>query len=215
MEKQYAPSANEKKVTSTKAKAPTEKVHTGNVEKKEKIDEKIEEVKIEENKKDEKKVEEKKSEKKKEVPKIKREFVIVNVQNSPVSTKESMAICKFIKFKKIDEAVFDLEQVVALRKAVPMKGEIPHRHGAMMSGRFPRNASLEFIKLLKSLKGNATASLIEEPVIIEAVPNMGQRPFGRFGRFRRKRTHIFIKAIEQTKFKEENKNKSKKKEKKK
>jgi large subunit ribosomal protein L22 len=174
------------------------------------MEEKINETKTEENvetKKDEHKKEEKK---KKEIPKVKREFVIVNVQNSPVSTKESMAICKFIKFKKIDDAVADLEQVVALRKAVPMKGEIPHRHGAMMSGRFPRNASLEFIKLLKSLKGNANTNLIEEPVIVEAVPNIGQRPFGRFGRFRRKRTHIFIKAIEQTKLKENNKNKSKK-----
>lgn len=204
MEKQYAPTANEKKATKL-VNAPVEKIkHDGKIDKKEIEDKKI----------DETKVENKKETKKKEVPKVKREFVIVNVQNSPVSTKESMAICKFIKFKKIDDAIFDLEQVVALRKAVPMKGEIPHRHGAMMSGRFPRNASLEFIKLLKSLKGNATASLIEEPVIVEAVPNIGQRPFGRFGRFRRKRTHIFIKAIEQTKLKEM-KNKSKKKEKKK
>lgn len=204
MEKQYAPTANEKKATKL-VNAPVEKIkHEGKIEDK-KTENKINDTKIEEHKKDEKK-----TEKKKEIPKVKKEFVIVNVQNSPVSTKESMAICKFIKFKKIDDAISDLEQVVALRKAVPMKGEIPHRHGAMMSGRFPRNASLEFIKLLKSLKGNANNSLIEEPIIVEAVPNIGQRPFGRFGRFRRKRTHIFIKAIEQTKLKENNKNKSKK-----
>lgn len=197
MEKQYAPTANEKKAVSAKAKAPVETPkHEGKIEKKKEETEN----KIEENKKDEKKVE-----KKKEMPKIKKEFAVVNVQNAPVSTKESMAICKFIKFKKIDSAIADLEQVVALRKAVPMKGEIPHRHGKIMAGRFPKNASLEFIKLLKSLKGNSNANLIDEPIIVEAIPNIGQRPFGRFGKVRRKRTHIFIKAIEKTKLKSENK----------
>lgn len=205
MEKQYAPTANEKKTISVKAKAPVEMPkHNEKIEnKKDETEKKIEETKAEE--KTEIKKEEKKPEKKKETPKIKKDEAVVNVQNSPVSTKESMAICKFIKFKKIDDAIADLEQVVALRKAIPMKGEIPHRHGKIMAGRFPRNASLEFIRLLKSLKGNSNANLIEEPIIIEAVPNIGQRPFGRFGKVRRKRTHIFIKAIEQSKLKEKKK----------
>ena len=38
-----------------------------------------------------------------------------------------------------------------------------------------------------------------EPIIIEAIANIGERPFGRFGRIRRKRTHIKIKAIEREK----------------
>lgn len=197
-EKQYAPTANEKKAVSAKAKAPAE-VPKQN----EKVAKKKEEK--EENKIEETKTEEKKVVKKKEIPKIKKDEAFVNVQNAPVSTKESMAICKFIKFKKIDDAIADLEQVVALRKAIPMKGEIPHRHGKIMAGRFPRNASLEFIRLLKSLKGNSNANLIDEPIIAEAIPNIGQRPFGRFGKVRRKRTHIFIKAIEQTKLKQEKK----------
>jgi ribosomal protein L22 len=87
-----------------------------------------------------------------------------------------------------------------------MKGEIPHRKGkGIMSGRYPRNAAEHFIKLLKTLKGNSNVNGIEEPIIVEAFANLGERPFGKFGAVRRKRTHIRIVA----------KNKAKKQEKKK
>ena len=53
--------------------------------------------------------------------------------------------------------------------------------------------------LLKSLAGNATYNSIEEPVIVEAVANMGVRPHGRFGRVRKKSTHVTLVAKSQTK----------------
>ena len=119
----------------------------------------------------------------------------VNVPNVPISRKYSMAICKFIKNKKISEAIIDLEQVIKLRKAVPMKGEIPHRKGkGMMSGRFPKIASENFIRILKSLSANAVYNNLNEPIIVECVANTGVRPYGRFGSVRKKRTHIKIVA---------------------
>jgi len=115
---------------------------------------------------------------------------IVNGRDLPVSTKQSMAICRFIKGKKIGDAIRDLEQVVIIRKPVPMKGEIPHRKGKMGSGRFPQKAAKSFITLLKSLASNS--SDMEEPRISEAIANFGSRPHGRFGRIKRKRTHVKI-----------------------
>ena len=141
--------------------------------------------------------EDKKEEKttKKEHEKPKKTEAVVNAYNIPISTKYSMAICRFIKNKKIQDAIADLEQVIKLKKIVPMKGEIPHRKGrGMMSGRFPKVASENFIKILKSLSANAVYNNLEDPIIVEAIANTGVRPYGRFGEVRKKRTHIKIVA---------------------
>ena len=153
--------------------------------------------KIEENKvvETEKNTEEVKKEevKKKTEKKPTKEFVVSNLSNLKVSTKYAISICKFIKNKTVEQAILDLNQVVLAKKVVPMKGEIPHRHGkGIMSGRFPKRSSLEFISVLKSALANAAANGIEEPVIVEAIANIGNRPFARGG-IRRKRTHLKIK----------------------
>ena len=171
-----------------------------NKEKKEEIKKEEKPVKEPEKKEEklkEEKAKEKKTEKKPEVKKPKKTEAVVNAKNLPVSTKDSAAICKFIKNKKIEDAIAELEQVLMLKKAVPMRGEIPHRKGrGMMSGRFPKKASQNFIKLLKSLSANATYNGLEEPVIVEAVSNIGARPYGKFGWVRKKRTHVKLKVME-------------------
>ncbi|MGA2130322.1 MAG: hypothetical protein ABSG05_01765 [Candidatus Pacearchaeota archaeon] len=156
--------------------------------------EKKEEAKPAEDKKTETKVEEKKQETVskpviKEKPK--KTNAVVNGIGVPISTKQSMAISRFIKRKKIEDAIRDLEQVARLKKPVPMKGEIPHRKGEIMSGRFPQKAAKEFIILLKSLAANSAYNGLENPIITQSVPNIGSRPFGRKG-IRRKRTNITI-----------------------
>lgn len=141
--------------------------------------------------------EDKKEKKKPLVKKPKKSEAIVNGDNLAISTKQSAAICNFIKGKEIKKAIDDLEAVIILKKPVPMKGEIPHRKGkGMMSGRFPVKASKNFIKLLKTLQGNAIYNSIENPIIVEAYANIGSRPYGRFGRHRKKRTHVKITAKE-------------------
>ena len=168
----------------------------------------VEKQKPVEKKKEETKTEDKKTkEPSKQKPVAKKTEVGVNSSNIPVSTKYSMAICKFIKNKKIEKAIRDLQEVILLKKAVPMKGEIPHRKGkGIMSGRFPVRAARQFVILLKSLQGNAMNHSLEEPIISEAIANIGVRPFGRFGRVRKKRTHITIKAKSKVNKKGENKN---------
>ena len=78
--------------------------------------------------------------------------VVVRANDASISTKHAMAICNFIKHRKIDYSIKFLEEVIKMKKAVPMKGEIPHRKG-IGTGRYPVKASAFFIKLLKNLKG--------------------------------------------------------------
>ncbi len=134
-----------------------------------------------------------KNTKKKEI--IKKDQAVVNSRSISISTKKAADICRFIKGKTIDSAMADLEMINKKKKVLPMKGEIPHQKGKrMMSGGFPKNASREFIVLLKSLIGNSNANGIDDPVITEAIANLASRPFGRFGRWKRKRTHIKLVA---------------------
>ncbi|MBP6857384.1 hypothetical protein KBC25_03090 [Candidatus Pacearchaeota archaeon] len=146
---------------------------------------------------EEKKTKEDKKEIKKQVKKIKKEEVYVNAKSVPISTKYAVNLCKFVKGKRIGDAIRDLEQVVLLKKAVPMKGEYSHKKGKGMSGgAYPQKAAKHFIILLKSLAGNANNHEIIEPIIVEARANWAPAPRGRFGRVRRKRTHITLKAVE-------------------
>lgn len=149
-----------------------------------------------------------------QTPKIKKTEATVKGTSLPISTKKSSGICRFIKGKTIDNAISDLELVLQKRKAVPIKGEIAHKKSvkkiASGSGSYPKKASEQFIKLLNSLKANADANGLDEPIIVEAFANIAQRPFARFGRWKRKRTHIKIVVKDKKKLK---KTKQKKKEK--
>jgi large subunit ribosomal protein L22 len=158
------------------------------------------EIKQEEEKKvEEAKVEEKKEEKsevKKEEKKIKKEEAHINVINAKLSTKQSMAICKWIRGKDIERSILFLEDVAKQKKVLPMKGEIPHHKGII--GRFPLNASKEFIRILKSLRANAIQNglEVEKARIVKSIANIGNRPLRRGGRERAKRTHIYIEMRE-------------------
>jgi len=138
-------------------------------------------------------------------PKVKKHEAVVNGSGLPVSTKKSIAICKFIRGKSIEKAIAELEEVLAKKKALPMKGEYPHQKG-IMSGGYPKKTSEHFIKLLKNLQANANVNEIEDPIITESIANLASRPYGRFGRWRKKRTHIKIVATEK-KIIKKNKNK--------
>ena len=213
-EKNYNPQQKEKKAmkkqeTVEKVKKPEQiveapkkveekSIETPKVEKKSTEAVNTEEKKVEAVKEEPKTPEKKVS--KKEVPKVKKTEVSARGVNLPISTKDAKFVCKFIVKKRIGDAIRDLEQVEVGRKAVPMKGEIPHQKGkGMMSGRFPKKASKNFIILLKSLAANANEGNLDEPIIVEAMANMAARPYGRFGRTQKKRTHVKIIAKDKIK----------------
>ena len=132
--------------------------------------------------------------------KAKKTEAVVNARNLPISTKHAIAICDYIRKKDIDKAILMLEEVGKMKKAIPMKGEIPHKKGKIMSGRYPIKAVGEFIKILKSLKANAIVNELElEKYILFCKANIAARPYRRFGRTRFKRTHVSLKLIENIK----------------
>lgn len=136
---------------------------------------------------------------KKETRKIeKKEFARSNAAGLHISLKHAMAISKFIKGKTIDRALQELSEVTSMKRAVPFKGEIPHRHG-MMSGRYPINASEAFIQVLKGLKGNTLVNGmdLQKTVIVSSNPSWAARPMRRGGR-KGKRINLIIEARERT-----------------
>ena len=122
---------------------------------------------------------------------------VVNAKDLRISTKHAVAICDFIRGKSIEKAVYNLTQVLSFKKAVPMKGEIPHRKGkGIMSGRYPSKAVKEFIKELRELGANALNNGLEiEKCRIECKANLASRPYRRFGETRGKRTHLTLKLV--------------------
>lgn len=139
-------------------------------------------------------VKEKKPEK--QIPK--KTEAIANGISMPLSKRHCMYICKFIKNKRIDEAISSLQEVIKLKKPIPFKGEIPHRKGKnMMSGRYPIKASKYFINLLKGLRGNVLVNGmdLEKTRIISGSANWASRP-SRRGGISAKRAHVLLKAME-------------------
>jgi ribosomal protein L22 len=197
-EKNYNPQQRESKTMQKQEKAQKMEAPV----KKEEVKKKQEvsaSVSKEDSRKEETKSEEKKKPvQKKEVPK--KDYAVVNGISLPISTKTSAAICRFIKGKTIEKAIADLEEVTGFRKVIPMKGEIPHKKGkGIMSGRYPLKAISYFLRMLKTLRANAAVNGLEEPIVVEAVPNKASEPYARFGSIRIKRTHVKIKVMEKKK----------------
>lgn len=133
----------------------------------------------------------------------------VYVKDAPISTKHSVAICRFIKNKNPQEAIKLLEQVIEQKIAIPMKGELPHRKikikGQRPEGGYPKKATKVFIKALKNLIANAKVKALdpEKLYISLAKADKASRPIRAtrlaFGVKRFKRTHILIEAKEKEK----------------
>jgi large subunit ribosomal protein L22 len=127
----------------------------------------------------------------------------------PISTKQSVEICSFIRGKKIDEVKKILEAVIAEKTAIPFKRynkDMGHRRGKIASGRFPKKASENILALVKSVESNASNIGLTTPLIIEElIANQGSRNwhYGRKRRIKNKRTNIKITVIEGEKEKKE------------
>lgn len=121
-------------------------------------------------------------------------------KDMPISKKHAVAICNAIRHKGVKDAQKMLELVTRKKKAVAMKGEIPHRKGTGKPGRYPVKAAEAFIKLLKELKANASVKGINDELIItRAVANKAARQHRSariaFGRKKFKRTHVDLEAM--------------------
>lgn len=115
-----------------------------------------------------------------------------------ISTKNAASICRAIKNKTIGQAKALLQDVTKKKKAIAMKGELPHRKG-MERGRYPLKACVAFLKLLKSLEANASQKGLEtEKLLLHAQVNRAGKVMRSGRRMRRaKRTHVIIFAEKQ------------------
>ena len=145
---------------------------------------------------------EKKEEKKVVAPKVVKTEATAKGEAIHASKKHCMYIGTFIKGKTVDAAIADLEQVIKLKRAIPFKGEIPHRKGkGMMSGRYPVSASKLFITMLKGLRGNILVNNMnaDKTRIFSVVSNWASRPRRSSGKGKRTNVVIVAKPIVETK----------------
>jgi large subunit ribosomal protein L22 len=99
----------------------------------------------------------------------------------PVSPKHSIEIANFIRNKQVNEAISQLQEIVAQKRPLPLKTfnkKVPHRRGltGWDAGRYPRNATLAVIKLLESVKKNAEYNGLdtEKLQIVHVAANRGR-----------------------------------------
>lgn len=88
-----------------------------------------------------------------------------------ISTKRAYEVANAIRGEKMKRAKSFLQNVLDGKEAVPYKRYnkcVPHRKG-IQSGRYPENASREFLNLLDELEANAHSQGLNEDLMIEHV----------------------------------------------
>ena len=128
---------------------------------------------------------------KKEV--VKKELAVARGIGLRVSPKQCVYVCKIIKGKSPEAAVVRLQDVIDEKRAVPMAGlEVGHKKGkGMAGGRFPKNACVAVMGVVKQAGANAIVAGVENPVIVIAKSDRAAAPLRKGGR-KAKRCHIYI-----------------------
>lgn len=134
----------------------------------------------------------------------------------PISTKQCIEICSFIKGRNLQEAKDLLEEVLKMKKPVPFKRFTEgagHKKGRMAGGKYPLKASAEIIELLNSLEANAMQKGLNTSALVirHACANRASKT-PRYGRIRgitAKRTHVEFVAVEAEEADKKNKAKEK------
>ncbi|MBI5072523.1 50S ribosomal protein L22 [Candidatus Woesearchaeota archaeon] len=132
-----------------------------------------------------------------------------------ISKKQSVEICKWIRHKPLIRAKKMLEEVIAMKTAVPytrFNWNVGHRPG-MGPGRYPITCSAQILAILKSAEANAQAKGLNTGNLVIVHCNAQKAPtplhYGRQRGTHMKRTHIEIVLQEKAEKKTEEKAKSK------
>ena len=125
----------------------------------------------------------------------------------PISFKQSVEICNFIKNKSVSEAKKVLDKVVDKKAAVPFRiynRDLGHKT-KIGPGRYPEKASKHFISLIESTEANAQFKGLNTSnltiVHISAHKAGKAWHYGRKSRRKMKRTNIEIVVVEEKKLK--------------
>jgi len=129
----------------------------------------------------------------------------------PISRKQSIMVCNFIRNKNVQLAKKHLAEVIDLKRAVPFtrfNDDMGHKAG-MAAGRYPVKACKNILKIVESAEANAqfkglsTADLTIRHASAQKGPDTWH--YGRHIRRRAKRTHIEIVLEEKKTAKKESK----------
>lgn len=124
-------------------------------------------------------------------------FASARMTNLPISTKQSIEISRYLRYKNTGWAKQLLEEVSALKRAIPFKRftfDVGHKKG-MAAGRYPSKAAKEFLHLLKSVEANAREKgmNLSHLKIVKILANKASIPItGGRSRQGTKRTHLEV-----------------------
>ena len=123
----------------------------------------------------------------------------------PISTKQAIEICDFIRHKSVTNAKAILNDVLNEKKAIQFKrfnADMGHKKG-IGPGRYPKKTSKEILRLLETAEANAQFKGLNTTnmVIKQLIANKAgkQWHFGRKRRRKMKRTHIEVIVEEKAK----------------
>lgn len=115
----------------------------------------------------------------------------------PISHKDSIMVAKAVRGLKLASAKRFLEDVIGLKRAVPMtrfNGDRGHKPG-MAAGRYPVKVCKNVLKLLESAEANAQFKGLSTGNLVVSHLSAQKGPGAmRYGRRRReaKRTHVEV-----------------------
>jgi large subunit ribosomal protein L22 len=119
--------------------------------------------------------------------------------NLPISLKQSVEVCNFIRGKPVEKAKALLASVIAEKQPVPYKqfnGDVGHRKGNMAAGRYPIKTCTHILQIVESAESNAQfKGLVPKDLILKQVCAQGASNTPRYGRQRgryAKRIHIEV-----------------------
>lgn len=124
------------------------------------------------------------------------------VRDAPVSTKQAIELCAFLRGKSLDRAIGLCQAVIAKREAVPFTrftNGLGHKPGRMASGRYPTKAASTMLALLQSVQANAqNEGLTGTLKITHLACNRASRPMRNRLKYRGefKRTHLEVQVTE-------------------
>lgn len=128
----------------------------------------------------------------------------------PVSTKQSIEICSFIRNTPLDKAKEELKKIIEEKRALPLRrftGGAGHQK-KIGPGSYPKKASKEIVKLLETVEANAqfkglsTANLIIKHISANRASKSWH--YGRIRGRQMKRTNVEV-VVEERKQKKETK----------
>ena len=135
---------------------------------------------------------------------MKENQALVRGLNLPISWKDSVEVCRFLRKKNLQKAKQMLQRVLEKKMAVPIKRyglrDRGHRPGKVGPGFYPEKVTKYILRLLNTLEANAQDKglNISNLILKELIPNKASLPWhsGRQRRRKMKRAHIKIIAEE-------------------